>query len=504
MTMRSILLIARHEFVKYVTRRGFLISLFLMPAWIVFAGAVPRWIERNAPPRSFIVVDRDGGFASAIAEAVAARTAADQLARLSAYAGENADLPRMQRRAPGLYALLTAPAGSEQALAGFRAMGGAVALRERLTPYLHRDAPALAPRPSRYDDLPPPRGLVNASGRDFVARAAQLLSDHRVADAILVVPKDYGASGGLTAQFWSSGPPAYDLKNFLGSALTEALRRKALRRIAPAASFDVLQARAELSTLDPTRAAMGHKLTLADQVQRYAPSGFAFLLVLIVFMNAASLMSAVIEEKSSRIVEVMLSCVTPRQFMVGKLLGAAGASLLTLFLWLGMGVVAAWIFVPGGHGLIMATASSLTGSSLLPLLVICFVCGLLIYASIFLALGSMTASLQDAQALIGPTMIAIMAPLLIMPALLRDPNGTIATVMTWIPVYTPFFMMFRLPWNPPVLQIWLAVALMIATAAFLVWQMGRVFAANVLTSERPPRLGAALRAMVGLKKAQGR
>ena len=98
-------------------------------------------------------------------------------------------------------------------------------------------------------------------------------------------------------------------------------------------------------------------------------------------------------------------------------------------------------------------------------------------------------------------MIAIMAPLLVSPALLRDPIGTSATVMTWIPVYTPFFMMFRLPWNPPVLQIWLAVALMIATAAFLVWQMGRVFAANVLTSERPPRLGAALRAMVGLKKA---
>ena len=92
MTMISILLIARHEFVKYVTRRGFLISLFLMPAWFVFAGAVPRWIERNAPPRSFIVVDRDGGFASAIAEAVAARTAADP-ARLTA-------LIRRRRTAP--------------------------------------------------------------------------------------------------------------------------------------------------------------------------------------------------------------------------------------------------------------------------------------------------------------------------------------------------------------------------------------------------------------------
>jgi ABC-2 type transport system permease protein len=209
----------------------------------------------------------------------------------------------------------------------------------------------------------------------------------------------------------------------------------------------------------------------------------------------------VIEEKSSRIVEVMLSSVTPRQFMIGKLLGAAGASLLTLVLWLAMAAMATWIFVPGGHGLVRVAAFSLASSHYLPLLIVCFLCGLLIYASIFLAIGSMTASLQDAQALLGPTVIVIMAPLLIMPALLSDPNGMVSMVMTWIPLYTPFFMMFRLPWHPPPLQVWAGMALMIATTGLLVWQMGRIFSAHLLTSDRPPGIIKALRALAGFKKA---
>jgi ABC-2 type transport system permease protein len=121
----------------------------------------------------------------------------------------------------------------------------------------------------------------------------------------------------------------------------------------------------------------------------------------------------------------------------------------------------------------------------------------LIYASIFLAIGSMATSIQDAQALVGPTMILVMAPLIMMPALLHDPNGTIATVLSWIPVYTPFFLMFRLPWHPPAAEIVGATILMLATTVLLVIQMGRVFAAHVLTAERPPRLGALIRRALG-------
>ena len=100
-------------------------------------------------------------------------------------------------------------------------------------------------------------------------------------------------------------------------------------------------------------------------------------------------------------------------------------------------------------------------------------------------------------------MYIVFVPMMFLPIVMRDPNGVLATVLSWIPVYTPFFMMFRLPSNPPTAEIVGATLLMIATAIFLVWQMGRVFAANVLTTERPPsfeRLFAALRRALGKRK----
>ena len=239
--MRRLFLVAGHEFVKYVTRRGFIISIFLMPAWIVFAGVVPRWIEHNAPARAIMVVDRAGGFAAAVKEAVEAQNAADALARISSYAKANADLARLRGEAPALYALLTAPEGDKPALARFRAQGGLSGTRERLMPYLHSAAPAFRARAPRLRDLPPPPALTKAAPKDFAARAAAILSRPGAPDAILVVPKAYGTAGDGTAFYWASGPPSGDLKTFLEAALTDALRRQALHRVAPMASLDAAE-----------------------------------------------------------------------------------------------------------------------------------------------------------------------------------------------------------------------------------------------------------------------
>jgi ABC-2 type transport system permease protein len=86
-----------------------------------------------------------------------------------------------------------------------------------------------------------------------------------------------------------------------------------------------------------------------------------------------------------------------------------------------------------------------------------------------------------------------MAPMILSSTLLRDPNGPIAQFMSWVPIYSPFFLMYRLPWHPPLIQAAGAIVLMIATSIFMVIQMGRVFARHVLTAERPPRLTALLR-----------
>jgi ABC-2 type transport system permease protein len=90
---------------------------------------------------------------------------------------------------------------------------------------------------------------------------------------------------------------------------------------------------------------------------------------------------------------------------------------------------------------------------------------------------------------------------MLLGALIQDPNGTLAQVLSWIPIYTPFFMLVRLPFHPAPLELWATAALTLLTTVFLVRQMGRVFARHVLTTERPPSFAGLIRQMFGRGKA---
>jgi ABC-2 type transport system permease protein len=491
--MKRALLVARSEFLKYITRRGFIISLLMFPVWVVVGGVVPHWIESKTPTRNFTVVDKTGGrFAFAVAKAVETDNAVAERDALAAYAQANLDMARLGQKMPGLAAVIDAPSEDPQTLAQFRAFGGTAGILSLAAPFRKNNVPFQPPRPRFH--FASPGGLQKVDNANFAFAVNQRLSGPHPLYAVVYVPKGFSAArSGPEAEFWSINASDPELEHFVRRALTDELRRQALAKFAPDVPPAIFKPTAAMRAFDPAASGGDHELSLADQARTYAPAVLAFLLLLTIFMNAGALLSGVIEEKSSRIVEVMLSCVTPVEFMAGKLLGAAAASLLTLVLWTLMLLVGAILFLPGAVSNIGGLVLSILATGLLPMLLLCFVCGLLIYASIFLAIGSMATSIQDAQALVGPTMILVMAPLVMMPALLHDPNGTIATVLSWIPIYTPFFMMFRLPWNPPVLQVIGATVLMVATTAVMVIQMGRVFASHVLTAERPPRLSAMIR-----------
>ena len=101
----------------------------------------------------------------------------------------------------------------------------------------------------------------------------------------------------------------------------------------------------------------------------------------------------------------------------------------------------------------------------------------------------MANSLADAQSLLGPSMLILMLPNLMIAGVMANPNGPLATGLRWVPIYTPFFMMLRLSSHPPVWQLWGTTILAVTTTiAMIVWT-GRVFANNVLTTERPPAIG---------------
>jgi ABC-2 type transport system permease protein len=498
--MRRIYLIARQEYIKYVTRRGFLISVLMFPVWIGLVAFLPRALDRATPSRVFTIIDRADGYETAIAEQVARADAASMLSELSEYARANAGMSGLRTAAPAVASMLDNPE-DEREIAAFRSGGGMPAVLASLSRYLKPDVPPFVPPMPKFRLLAAPDDLVRASEIEFPQVAKDYLTGARgdtALFAVVVIPSGFGENGNATAQYWGTNLTDGELRAFLHQALKDALRWRAVHRLVPdeAAARMALDSPATIEQFNPALGG-GGQVGFGDVVASYVPMALAFLLFLVTFMNSSVLLQSVIEEKSTRMIEVLLSCATPRQIMTGKLLGVIAVALTTILLWtLGLFAVMS-LFSRDAIALALGGLKAIATVQLLPLLLVYFLCGLLIYSSIFLAIGSMTASLADAQALLGPVTLIIFLPNLMVTALMHDPNGTLARALSWIPIYTPFFMMFRLPSNPPVVDVVGTATLAVATAAILILWTGRIFAKHVLTTERPPSFAALLRRLVG-------
>ena len=413
--MKRAFLIARQEFIKYVTRRGFALSILMFPLWIVIVTLVPQWTGGGeAEHRHFTVVDRTGG-----------------------------------------------------------------AYRDAIATALKREGP------SNLVYAKAPAYLMSASGNGFAGAVRRAFAQYNL-DTVIVVPADFGIGGHDTAQFWTSNHGASGLKELASDALTRALQLKAIRRFAPQLSDpQVLEVSVGFENRDPTRA--GGSNATVDSI---VPIALAVILFVVSVMNSSVLLQGVVEEKSTRMIEVLLSCATAREITTGKLIGVIAVALTTLLIW-ALALFA--LMALASHdtvALVFASLRATASLETLPLLLVFFLCGLLIYGSLFLAIGSMANSLADAQSLLGPSMLILMLPNLMIAGVMRDPNGVFASTISWVPIYTPFFMMLRISFHPPVWQLWGTTLLAVTTTALLIWWTGRVFARHVLTTERPPSLGA--------------
>lgn len=436
--MKHAYLIARQEFIKYVTRRGFLLSILMFPIWIMIVIFVPRWTggekPEPVPHHYFTIIDRTGG---------AARDA------------------------------ILAPLRANGRIMDGTGHGDYVA-----APAWLADADAAhfpAARRRAYDQL----------------YEAGFADNPPFLDAIIVVPQDFGHSG-RTAEIWTRYPLDKPFRAFLDRGLTRALRLAAIRRTAPAFSDTVaLEVTADVTVHEPVAPAKG------DSMASIVPVALAIILFVVSVMNSSVLLQGVVEEKSTRMIEVLLSCATPREITTGKLAGVIAVALATLLIWAAVLFALMALADRDTVGLVFASLKAVATLDTLPLLLVFFLCGLLIYGSLFLAIGSMASSLADAQSLLGPSMLILMLPNLMLSAVIREPNGALASTLSWVPVYTPFFMMLRLASHPPALQVWGTTILALVTTTLMIIWTGRVFARHVLTTERPPTLGALVGKMFG-------
>ena len=218
----------------------------------------------------------------------------------------------------------------------------------------------------------------------------------------------------------------------------------------------------------------------------------AFLLMMILYttvlMYGMSVMRSILEEKSSRVVEVMLSSVTAKEMMAGKIVGVGAVGLTQILIWTALASVISMpsIMSLGGWGKAGGIAISTTAGVFFGVF---FLLGYLLYSTMCAALGAMVNSEQEAQQMQFPIVLPMVFSLVMMPYLIRQPDAPLSVIVSMIPFCSPLVMYLRIVvQQPPAWQIALCLAILLATIYGMLALSARIYRVGILMYGKRPTL----------------
>jgi ABC-2 type transport system permease protein len=222
-----------------------------------------------------------------------------------------------------------------------------------------------------------------------------------------------------------------------------------------------------------------------ELLNRIIPMALMGLMLMSVLMSGQYLLTTTVEEKSNRVVEVLLSAVSPMELMVGKIFGQFAVGLLVLALYLGLGLVALLSFASLG----------LLDPMLIVFLLIFYLLAYLSVGAFMAAIGSAVNEMREAQGLMTPVMLVIMVPWILWMPISRDPNSVLATVLTFVPPLSNFVIILRLASStpPPLWQTLLAILAGAAGVYASLWFAAKVFRIGLLMYGKPPSFATLVR-----------
>lgn len=238
-----------------------------------------------------------------------------------------------------------------------------------------------------------------------------------------------------------------------------------------------------------------------------------FIIYMFVFIYGTMVMRGVMEEKSNRIVEVIISSVKPFQLLFGKIIGIGLVGLTQIAIWIILGTaITSGVVAFSGHGSPGAAAQAqnvmsgpqmeqlaasspeaqnkvvemigMVGNLNLPLIAFAlffyFICGFILYASLMGAIGSAVDSDEDAQQMMLPVTMPLIFSIIILFAVAKNPEGPLAFWASMIPLTSPVTMMVRIPFGIPVWQIILSMTILLATILGTIWMAGKIYRTGIL------------------------
>ena len=223
------------------------------------------------------------------------------------------------------------------------------------------------------------------------------------------------------------------------------------------------------------------------------------LLYMIIIIYGQMVLTSVVEEKASRVIEVMVTSATPFQLMMGKILGIAAVAVTQIAIWAVLVISASKFLLPAlmpadaaasGDAMLSAVLGTIGDAGYLAMIftyMLLFILGgFLLYASLYAASGSAVDSVQDGQQFNSIIMMPIIISIIVMMSVFNDPNSPLAVWSSMIPFTSPIVMMARIPFGIPTWEIILSLILLYATFLFTTWLAAKIFRVGIFMHGKRP------------------
>lgn len=485
MTGSNILLVARREMLQILRLRSFWLTLLILPVALALGPLLGDTLDDRDPTR-VTIVDHSGG---AQAKAIEAQFAFDEKRRLLG------QLSRYVRRHELQAADPSAPWAKENAwytpadVVAFDTQGGLAAALDTIARVRPKGVPDFeAPEPD-YSFIAPSPGLLDASEAAFADTARKLLADTKrdtAPEIVVLVPKAYPADTRVEIFSADDVRPAFVTK--LQDVLTSDLRMGLLAQsgvtgeravlvqtIAPAISID---------TPPPGGGASERML-----VRSIVPLALAYILMMSLMLSGSWMLQGSVEERSNKLIESLLACISPEELMYGKLLGGLAVGLMMITVWAGCAGVAAFATQGAIAEFIRPALEPVSSPGVIAAILFFFFAGYIAISAIFVAIGSMADSMSEAQGFMMPVLLLILLPITyLLQAIIAGNVGPLVQILTWVPLWTPFAVLARLGQGIATWELFGTGALLVVSITVELVMIGRLFRASLLATGQRPTL----------------
>ncbi len=329
-------------------------------------------------------------------------------------------------------------------------------------------------------------------------------------EGIIFIPKETNLRNLETSiEYISNESPPASYVNSVEDKIEQKLTNANLT--ADGLDTDVIKKAQAKVILNLVKATGGESVKGLNEIKVAIGAAFGYLIMMFIIIYGNMVMRSVIEEKTNRIVEIIISSVKPFQLMMGKIIGTSMAGVLQFIIWAIIGVIllfgVSMLFnvdmsnQNAASPEMMAAAQTEAGKlqlyikelwnlpigTILIGFLVYFIGGYFLYSSFYAAIGAAVDSETDSQQFLIPIIMPLMLAIYVgFFAVLKDPHGTVATAFSMIPLTSPIVMMMRIPFGVPLWQIGVSVLLLFATFFFTVWFAAKIYRVGILMYGKKP------------------